>query len=265
MNKPPTFEPLGRIARNSSGRRRFPIAVVAFVLLHGVFFSGMLLQGCRPKTPEGDRAQAPTNGLPNVEDLWNRLSPPAPTNRVRPPTNRVQPPPAPPSTSNTPPVIPVPVDRDLAALGQTNRPPSQEIVTNPPPVRVEPPPGITPRQSEDLARAREHVIKSNDTLWGIGQEYGVSVAELERANPNVVPTKLSVGSTLIIPPKREAPAAPAPEPYAGTLHEIVKNDTLNGISRKYGVTVEAIMKENDMKTTRIYAGRTLQIPTHRRN
>lgn len=263
MNKPPTFEPLGRIARNPSGQRRFPIAVVAFVLLHGVFFAGLLLQGCRPKTPDNARTQAPTNGLPNVEDLWTRLSPAAPTNRV-------QPPPSTPSTNNVPsggqtPVAPVPGNRDLLALDQTNTPASQVIVTNRPSPPVTPTPGITLRQTEDLARAREHQIQSNETLWGIGQKYGVSVADLERANPNVVPTRLAVGSTLIIPPKRQAPAAPAPERYDGTLHQIAKGESLGIIARKYGVTVEAIVKENGLKTSRIYAGRTLKVPTHLKN
>ncbi|MCB1127365.1 MAG: LysM peptidoglycan-binding domain-containing protein [Verrucomicrobiae bacterium] len=230
MNKPPTFEPLGRITSGSSHQRRFPIAVVAFVVLHGVFFAGLLLQGCRPKTPDETQAQAPTNALPNVNDLWNRLSTtptptPAPTNRVVPPspapTNRVEPP----IEEDTPP----PANRDLAALGQTTPPSSQVIVTNPAPVAVTPPVGPTHQETQDLAQAREHEIKPAETLWGIGQQYGVSVADLERANPNVVPTRLKPGTVLIIPPKRETPAAPAAPAYPGTLHQIEKNETLNSI------------------------------------
>jgi LysM repeat protein len=269
MNKPPTFEPLGRIARNASPQRRFPIAVVAFVVLHGVFFAGLLLQGCRPKTPDDSQVQAPTNALPDVNDLWTRLSPATQTNPpvgttppATPPstTNRMQPPSTPEEDPDT---SPPPADRDIASLPGTDAPASQEIITNTPIGSSSPPPvGTTPGETEDMARSSEYQIQQNDTLWGIGQKLGVSVADIERANPKVVPTRLQVGTTLIIPPKREAPAAPAEEAYAGTLHKIEKNETLSSISRKYGVSIEAIVKENGLRTTRIFAGKTLKIPTH---
>ncbi|MGC6464121.1 MAG: LysM peptidoglycan-binding domain-containing protein [Akkermansiaceae bacterium] len=57
-----------------------------------------------------------------------------------------------------------------------------------------------------------------------------------------------------------APApAPAPAAAAGQ-HMIQKGDTLWGISRRYGVTVEAIQQANGLTDTNIIEGKTLVIP-----
>ncbi|KAH6833526.1 hypothetical protein C2S53_004905 [Perilla frutescens var. hirtella] len=42
--------------------------------------------------------------------------------------------------------------------------------------------------------------------------------------------------------------------------EIVKGDTLWGLSRKYGVSIEAIKEANGLTTDTIYAGKKLTIP-----
>lgn len=75
-------------------------------------------------------------------------------------------------------------------------------------------PGVTPRTLEagatlslpaDAASAEtadppgRHRIRPDDTLFSIGQRYGVSVAALRAANPGVDPDDLKIGSTLTIP------------------------------------------------------------------
>ena len=36
-------------------------------------------------------------------------------------------------------------------------------------------------------------------MWAIAQEFGVSLADLKAANPDVDPLKLRIGSKLVIP------------------------------------------------------------------
>ncbi|MGE9267910.1 MAG: LysM peptidoglycan-binding domain-containing protein [Verrucomicrobiales bacterium] len=56
-----------------------------------------------------------------------------------------------------------------------------------------------------------------------------------------------------------APATPAPAAGGGS-HTVVAGDSLWGISRKYGTTVEAIQAANGLEGTLIRTGQTLTIP-----
>src|SRR5690606_1667939 len=62
-----------------------------------------------------------------------------------------------------------------------------------------------------------------------------------------------------------APVVPAPAPPSvpaagGTSHSVVKGDTLWGISRKYGVSVDAIKQANGMTRDTVVLGTTIRIP-----
>ncbi len=58
----------------------------------------------------------------------------------------------------------------------------------------------------------EHTVQPGETLWRIGQTYGVSVAEIALANGLSDATKIAVGQRLFIP----GAAKPAPKPAVGT-------------------------------------------------
>lgn len=47
--------------------------------------------------------------------------------------------------------------------------------------------------------ARTHKVASGETLDGIARRYGVTVAELEAANPRIQPRRLQIGQTLTLP------------------------------------------------------------------
>jgi len=46
-----------------------------------------------------------------------------------------------------------------------------------------------------------YTVKANDTMWAISTKFGVTLAALKAANATVEPTKMRIGSVLIIPPK----------------------------------------------------------------
>lgn len=48
----------------------------------------------------------------------------------------------------------------------------------------------------------QHKVKRGETLYGISQKYGVTVAELERENPGITTTELGTNRVLMIPVKR---------------------------------------------------------------
>ena len=71
---------------------------------------------------------------------------------------------------------------------------------------------------------RTYEIHTNDTLISIAYYFGVTLEELQAANPDVNPALLSIGTRLIIPPARQVtgtPVAPTPTPFgvvAGEVH-----------------------------------------------
>ncbi|KAL4377065.1 hypothetical protein GQ457_02G018250 [Hibiscus cannabinus] len=67
--------------------------------------------------------------------------------------------------------------------------------------------------------------------------------------PEPTVTKKAVGYTEQRPPE-----------YSEQVIEIVKGDTLWGLSRKYGVSIDAIKEANGLTGDTIYAGKKLIIP-----
>jgi LysM repeat protein len=98
-------------------------------------------------------------------------------------------------------------------------------------------------------------VRSGDTLDGISQRTGVSVADLKRINGLKDADLLQVGQVL-----RLAPAAPAALRKGG-LVTIQSGDTLEIIAKAHDTTVAALMKANPtIKPESLKVGSTLRLP-----
>ncbi len=75
---------------------------------------------------------------------------------------------------------------------------------------------------------------------------------VDPVNPPAAPTAPAYTPT--------TPATPTPPALNGNVHSIQKGDSLWGISRKYGTTVDALKEANGMTNDTIIEGRTLVIP-----
>jgi LysM repeat protein len=72
--------------------------------------------------------------------------------------------------------------------------------------RLPPPPAPA-----DSGGAFRHRVASGETLAGIARRYRLTVEELRRANPEVRPERLRVGSWVIIPPASREGGGAAPQ------------------------------------------------------
>lgn len=85
--------------------------------------------------------------------------------------------------------------------------------------------------------AREHRVRIGDTLSGIAQQYGTTVAELQRANPSITnPNLIYPGQRITIPGRA---AAPSPEPARPTPPSAPTSPTAPpraGLPRTEGMT-----------------------------
>lgn len=98
-----------------------------------------------------------------------------------------------------------------------------------------------------------YVVKRGDTLYSIASRYGVSVLELQRIN-NLNSTSLSIGQQLRIPINGEENV----DNYV--VYTVKVGDTLYNIAKKYRVSVDNIIKENNLNSNLLSIGQKLRIP-----
>ena len=114
---------------------------------------------------------------------------------------------------------------------------------------------VTPTKSPDAIR---YTVKRGDTLWGIAKKFGVTVSAVVNANNIRNPNLIYVGEVFIIPHMTSA------ENSGYTLYTVRRGDTLWGISRKFGTSINSIVALNGIKNPNlIYAGEVFKIPSAR--
>lgn len=100
---------------------------------------------------------------------------------------------------------------------------------------------------------RTYVVKAGDTLFGISNQFGVSVTELASLN-NIKGDTLIIGQELIIPAKSGT------NPNNMFMYTVKSGDTLYSIAQKYGTTVDKIIDLNYLKNNNLTVGQELRIP-----
>jgi LysM repeat protein len=118
---------------------------------------------------------------------------------------------------------------------------------------------------QTLKVAPIHVVASGDTLWLISRKYGTTVDAIMKLN-NLTSATINVGQVLLVsgtPVQATAPIpVPTPEPVqvaVSITHKVVSGDSLWTISRKYGTTIDALSKLNNLASQTIYVGQVLKI------
>ena len=95
-----------------------------------------------------------------------------------------------------------------------------------------------------------YVVQQGDNLSSISRKFGTTVAKIQELNNMGKSTSLSVGQKLKV--------ASAPEAEY-KVHTAKKGEGLWDIARQYNVTIEDIVKWNDLKDTKIKMGEKLKI------
>ena len=116
-----------------------------------------------------------------------------------------------------------------------------------------------------------HTIKSKETLFQLGQLYGVTPDEICAANPGLSISNFQVGKTIIIP-RPEAKNTPATQdiqqkqdlPEIATTHKVRWRETIEKICKKYEISEEDFLAVNPQLESRKLKRKTIvNIPAKR--
>ena len=113
---------------------------------------------------------------------------------------------------------------------------------------------------------RYHRIRKGETLSKIARSFGTTVRDLAAANNIRNASRIRVGQKLRVPGAgsitRNTKRRVRAKPVSIVRHRIRPGETLGGIARKYGTSTSAIKRLNGFgKSTKIFAGRRLKIPS----
>lgn len=110
-----------------------------------------------------------------------------------------------------------------------------------------------------------YTVKVGDTLYSISKRYGVSVENIKKNN-NLTSNNLYIGQKLIINSIYNSNISIGSSCYGDGYVEpkylnytVKRGDNLYNISKKYGVSVESIMKLNNLNNNNLSIGQVLKI------
>jgi len=98
--------------------------------------------------------------------------------------------------------------------------------------------------------ATKYTVKKGDTLGGISNSYGVSVAKIKEAS-SLKSNNIKVGDVLLIPGTQKTPSS--------STYTVVSGDTLGGIGNKFNVSVKELKNANNLKNSNIRVGMKLTV------
>lgn len=121
---------------------------------------------------------------------------------------------------------------------------------------------LIPGTSGGTGTTTTYTVQSGDSLWKIAQRFGVSVDDIIRAN-NLTNNTLQIGQVLQIPTTSGTtpPSPPTPTPPTTISYTVQRGDSLWEIANRYGITVDALKRANNLTSNTLQIGQVLQIPT----
>lgn len=99
-----------------------------------------------------------------------------------------------------------------------------------------------------------YTVKAGDTLYGIANEYGLSVDELKSMN-GLSNNNLSVGQKLLVSGTGEVVVGNDYDTYV-----VKSGDNLYAIARKYGISVDKLKDINNLSSNLLSVGQKLLVP-----
>lgn len=138
--------------------------------------------------------------------------------------------------SDPPVAAPEPVDADVSGSPEGGRPEGAAEVVG---------------EGGEALAGRRYVVQEGDTFYALAARYGTKAYLLQALNGNRT-APLEPGDMLVLPEGAGAAGEETVEVRAG--------DTLFGVAKRHGVSVEALRAANALTTDALQAGQRLRLP-----
>ena len=111
--------------------------------------------------------------------------------------------------------------------------------------------GVSYSFTGDMINDNYYIVKSGDSLWSISKKYGLTVDELKELN-DLSNNNLSIGQKLLIKDTSSSDEL-------GVYYTVKSGDTLYGISKEYGLSVDELKSINNLNNNNLSVGQKLLV------
>ena len=104
-----------------------------------------------------------------------------------------------------------------------------------------------------------YIVQKGDTLYSTAKQYNVTIEDIKEVN-NLITNSLKIGEELLIPNNDIDNEEEEIEENEYELYYVEKGDSLWKISRKFNITVEELIKINNLSNLTLKIGQALLVP-----
>lgn len=126
----------------------------------------------------------------------------------------------------------------------------------------------SPTVETQMTKETKHIVKKQETMYGISKKYGVTIEQIISVNPSAK-DGLKLGQELIIPSVELSKTPPPPIPNKSVIitfsdtvieHVVLAHETIYSISKRFMVPVADLQSVNELKHNKIRTGDIIKIP-----
>lgn len=111
----------------------------------------------------------------------------------------------------------------------------------------------------DAEASTQHTVKNGESLWAIADQYGVSIDQLKSSN-NISGNMIFPGQVITVNGSSSTGGSGSQETTtSGSTYTVKNGDSLAIIAQNHGVSVDQLMKSNNLQGYLIHPGQTLKI------
>ncbi|MCK4562501.1 MAG: LysM peptidoglycan-binding domain-containing protein, partial [Flavobacteriaceae bacterium] len=107
--------------------------------------------------------------------------------------------------------------------------------------------------SEKEKLTQPYLVKPKETKFSIAKNFGISIAYLEELNPKIKQKGLQFDDVILVPSK-------VVDNFKFRTYKIEKQETLFGLSNKFGVSQEELKELNPQLEEGVFAGMLIKVP-----